>query len=166
MPQIGETQDAGFEIGVSRTVPFPRAVVWDFLASPGGQAVWLGPGAALVPQRGQRYRTADGTTGEVRSYRELDRIRLTMRPAGWDHDTTVQVTVSGAGRARHRAAVPPGMARRRGRAGAAARALARDHGPGGGGPEQRRPDAGVVWTKERSDAGGRRLKCVGAARAE
>ena len=95
MPEIGETRDVGFEIGVSRTVPFPRAAVWDFVASPRGQAVWLGPGAVLAPARGQRYRTADGSTGEVRSFREHDRIRLTMRPAGWDHDTTVQVTVSG-----------------------------------------------------------------------
>jgi uncharacterized protein YndB with AHSA1/START domain len=95
MPEIGETKDVGFEIGVSRTVPFPRTAVWDFLASARGQAVWVGPGAVLVPERGRPYRTADGTTGEVRSFRELDRIRLTMRPAGWDHDTTVQVTVSG-----------------------------------------------------------------------
>jgi len=95
MQQIGETKDAGFEIGVSRTVPLPRHVVWDFLASPRGQAVWLGPGATLAAQRGHRYRTADGTTGEVRSFRDLDRIRLTWRPAGWDHDTTMQVTVSG-----------------------------------------------------------------------
>jgi len=95
MPEIGETRDVGFEIGVSRTVPFPRAAVWDFIASPRGQEVWLGRGAELVPEPGQRYRTADGTTGEVRSFHERDRIRLTMRPAGWDHDTTVQVTVSG-----------------------------------------------------------------------
>jgi uncharacterized protein YndB with AHSA1/START domain len=93
--EIGETRDVGFEIGVSRTVRFPRRVVWDFLAGPRGSAVWLGPGAVLGTQRGSRYRTADGTTGGVRSFRELDRIRLTWRPAGWDHDTTVQVTVSG-----------------------------------------------------------------------
>jgi uncharacterized protein YndB with AHSA1/START domain len=92
---VGETKDVGFEIGVSRTIPFPRQVVWDFITSPEGQAIWLGPGARLAPERGHRYETADGTGGEVRSFRELDRIRLTWRPAGWSHDTTVQVTVSG-----------------------------------------------------------------------
>jgi uncharacterized protein YndB with AHSA1/START domain len=95
MAEVGQTRDVGFEIGVSRTVPLPRQVVWDFLTSPDGQAVWLGPGARLAPERGHRYETADGTGGEVRSFRELDRIRLTWRPAGWSHDTTVQVTVSG-----------------------------------------------------------------------
>ncbi len=94
--EIGQTRDVGFEIGVSRTIPFTRRVVWDFLASPEGHAVWLGPGAVLAPERGHRYRTTDGTVGEVRSFRELDRIRLTWQPAGWDHDTTIQVTVSGS----------------------------------------------------------------------
>src|SRR6266545_534934 len=79
--EIGQTRDVGFEIGVSRTIPFTRRVVWDFLAT---------------PERGHRYRTTDGTVGEVRSFRELDRIRLTWQPAGWDHDTTIQVTVSGS----------------------------------------------------------------------
>ncbi len=47
--------------------------------------------------KGERYETADGTVGESRGYRELDRIRLTWRPKGWDHDSTVQVRVSPSG---------------------------------------------------------------------
>jgi uncharacterized protein YndB with AHSA1/START domain len=93
--EIGETKDVGFEIGVSRRIPFDRHAVWELLVSPEGQAVWVGPGVTLEPVRGFRYQSDDGTTGEVRSFRELDRIRLTWRPAGWDHDSTVQVTVSG-----------------------------------------------------------------------
>lgn len=64
---------------------------------PEGIALWLGEGADLTPTRGAPYRTADGTVGEVRGYRELDRVRVTARPAGWDHDTTMQVTVSASG---------------------------------------------------------------------
>ncbi|MGQ0840376.1 hypothetical protein [Actinokineospora sp.] len=33
----------------------------------------------------------------MRGYHEHDRVRLTWRPAGWDHDTTIQVAVSGSG---------------------------------------------------------------------
>ncbi|GAA0559546.1 SRPBCC domain-containing protein [Paractinoplanes ferrugineus] len=90
---IGETKDAGFQIGVARTIPFPAATVWEFVAGAEGQAVWLGPGAALTAAKGAPYRTESGISGEVRSFHEHDRIRLTWRPPGGDHETTVQVTV-------------------------------------------------------------------------
>jgi uncharacterized protein YndB with AHSA1/START domain len=47
--------------------------------------------------RGVAYETASGTAGEVRSFRDLEKIRLTWRPKDWDHDSTLQVTVSAAG---------------------------------------------------------------------
>ncbi|MGX1883591.1 SRPBCC family protein [Streptomyces sp. NPDC055287] len=86
----GLTQDSGWEIGVSRTLPHPPAAVWEFIASPEGFALWLGEGAEPAAEKGASYRTADGATGEVRSYRPGDRIRLTHG------STTVQVTVSAA----------------------------------------------------------------------
>src|SRR5688500_8316452 len=95
--EVGQTKDAGWEIGVSVTVDHPLDRVWSLVRSPEGQALWIGPGAELVPEKGAAYRTSDGTVGEVRSVRDSDRIRLTMRPKGWDHDTTVQVTVSRSG---------------------------------------------------------------------
>ena len=57
--------------------------------------VWLGAGAHLSRDAGSPYETADGTVGDVRSFRPLDRIRVTWQPPGWDHDSTVQVTVTG-----------------------------------------------------------------------
>ncbi|SDI62735.1 Uncharacterized conserved protein YndB, AHSA1/START domain [Actinokineospora alba] len=94
---VGQTKDAGWQIGVSKTVPHPVARVWDFIASPEGTAVWLGPDAELKPEKGFRYETATGVAGEVRSFHEHDRIRLTWRPADWDHDSTVQVAVTANG---------------------------------------------------------------------
>jgi uncharacterized protein YndB with AHSA1/START domain len=93
--QVGKTAETGWQIGVSQTLPYPGAAVWDFLVSREGTEIWLGPGADLV--KGRRYETANGTTGEVRSYVEGDRVRLTWRPKDWDHDSTVQVRLSGAG---------------------------------------------------------------------
>ncbi|MFI5527357.1 SRPBCC domain-containing protein [Kitasatospora sp. NPDC051853] len=83
----GLTKDAGWEIGVSRTLPHPVPLVWDFVSGPEGLALWLGPGAALEPGRGTPYRTDEGVTGEVRGYRPGERIRVTHGP------TTVQVAV-------------------------------------------------------------------------
>ncbi|WP_338692738.1 SRPBCC domain-containing protein [Streptomyces sp. Q6] len=86
----GLTQDAGWQIGVSRTLPHPAAVVWDFISSPEGISLWLGPGAVLTPERGAAYRTDEGVTGEVRGYRRADRIRVTHGT------TTLQVALAPA----------------------------------------------------------------------
>src|SRR5215207_10427491 len=94
---VGLTRDAGWEVGVSRTVPHALDEVWRLLTSDEGLALWLGEGARLDPVRGSRYATADGTEGEVRGYREGNRIRLTWRPPGWSHDSTLQVAVTPGG---------------------------------------------------------------------
>ncbi|MEU5369106.1 SRPBCC domain-containing protein [Streptomyces sp. NPDC005951] len=84
----GLTQDAGWEIGVSRTIRRPLAAVWDFVTGPEGAALWLGLDGPLPTAKGAPYRTADGIDGEIRSYRPGDRVRLT-------HGTsTVQVAVT------------------------------------------------------------------------
>jgi uncharacterized protein YndB with AHSA1/START domain len=86
----GFTKDVGWQIGVSRTLPQPPPIVWDFVSGPEGLALWLGPGADLTPERGAPYRTAAGITGEVRGYRPGDRIRVTHGA------TTLQVAVTPA----------------------------------------------------------------------
>ncbi|GGU60649.1 SRPBCC domain-containing protein [Streptomyces lavendofoliae] len=88
----GLTRDAGWETGVSKTLPLPAGAVWEFITGPEGLALWLGDVRGGLPtERGAAYATADGVTGEVRGYRPGDRVRLTYG------GTTLQVTVSGAG---------------------------------------------------------------------
>jgi len=99
----GHTRDAGWQIGVSRTLPHPPEEVWELLTSPVGLSLWLGEGAEVTPERGTRWTATDGSHGEVRSFHPGDRIRVTCRPAGWDHETTVQVVVVPA--SDHRASV-------------------------------------------------------------
>lgn len=94
--EVGKTADSGWQIGVSRTVPYPVTELWEFLLSREGSEIWLGPGAELPRRRGEAYETANGTAGQVRSFHELDRVRLTWRPKDWEHDSTLQVTVSAA----------------------------------------------------------------------
>ncbi|WP_329621771.1 SRPBCC domain-containing protein [Streptomyces sp. NBC_01255] len=78
---VGLTRDAGWEIGVSKTLPLPVAAVWDFLMSPEGLSLWFGPGAAL-PVEGDPA---------LRSLRPRDRVRLSYG------ETVLQVAVSPAG---------------------------------------------------------------------
>ncbi len=95
--EVGKTADVGWNIGVSRTLPYPAAQVWDLLVGREGVEIWLGPGVDLPREAGEAYETANGITGEVRSYVEADRVRLTWQPQDWDHSSTVQVRLSPAG---------------------------------------------------------------------
>ncbi|MFD1714777.1 SRPBCC domain-containing protein [Amnibacterium flavum] len=91
MTPTGRTRDAGWELGVRRTIPVPSDVVWAFLVGD-GVTVWLGE-TALPERIGQSYRTSHAVTGELRGWTAGRRVRLTWRPAHWEHDSTFQVTV-------------------------------------------------------------------------
>jgi uncharacterized protein YndB with AHSA1/START domain len=91
MTPTGLTKDAGWELGVRRTVPLPVEDVWDYLLGPGRRR-WLGD-TELGTTKGDRYNTPDGTRGEVRGFADRAKVRLTWQPADWAHDSTLQVTV-------------------------------------------------------------------------
>lgn len=100
--EVGRTRDAGWQIGVSKTLDHPIEDVWAFLTSPAGTAIWLGDDVTVLPERGAGYETAGGVRGETRGFHELNRIRLTWQPPDWAHDTTVQLAVTPAGEGRTR----------------------------------------------------------------
>ncbi|MEU6011099.1 SRPBCC domain-containing protein [Streptomyces sp. NPDC047453] len=66
----------------------PAPVVWDFISSPEGLALWLDPGATLTPERGAPYQTAAGVTGEVRGFHPRRKIRVTRGA------TTLQIALT------------------------------------------------------------------------
>lgn len=90
----GLTQEVGWEVGVSRTFACSLQRAWDVVSAE-GLATWLGEAPDAVWEPGASYETTDGTRGQVRSYRELDRIRLTWQSEDWDHEATVQVALTG-----------------------------------------------------------------------
>ena len=79
---MGETADAGYEVGIERTVPVGQSAWWEFLTSEVGLQLWLGDVDAFQSEPARGYETADGTTGELRSIARDERLRLTWRPAG------------------------------------------------------------------------------------
>src|SRR5262245_42096444 len=89
----GKTKDAGWEIGVSRTLPYELDDVWSLMTSSAGLRLWLGDGVRLPKNVGAEDATADGTTGELRGREERHRLRLTHRAPGARHETTIQTTV-------------------------------------------------------------------------
>lgn len=87
----GKTNDAGWQIGVSRTLDATPEAVWELLVSERGLAIWLGDGAALDPETGRW--TSDAAAGEVRSYHAVDRVRLRLPTDDGTHVTTTQLAV-------------------------------------------------------------------------
>jgi uncharacterized protein YndB with AHSA1/START domain len=92
---VGLTKDAGWEVGVSRTVPVPLDDVWAFLTSRKGVKLWLGAGVTFPMDVGDAYKTTSGATGELRGYQERRRVRLTHRPKTAAPETTIQVALTG-----------------------------------------------------------------------
>jgi uncharacterized protein YndB with AHSA1/START domain len=88
---VGETADAGFEVGVRRSVDAPIDDVWDLLAS--RTELWLGKPVAL--RKGERY-SVPGASGEIRVVKPGDRVRLTWQPEGWAAPATMQLALSRA----------------------------------------------------------------------
>lgn len=90
---VGLTRDAGWEIGVRRTLPFPAGAIWDLLLSDAGRSTWLGGDTELPTVPRTRFRTTNGTVGELRSYAPGRLLRLTWQPADWPSPSTLQVRV-------------------------------------------------------------------------
>jgi uncharacterized protein YndB with AHSA1/START domain len=90
----GQTKDAGWEVGVRKTVDAPIDTVWSFLLGK-GLPLWLG-NTELILEKGASYETDDDIGGTVLSYNEGLRIRLSWKPEEWDHDSTLQLTVKEA----------------------------------------------------------------------
>ena len=90
----GQTKDAGWEVGVRKTVEAPLDTVWTFLVGP-GLPLWLG-NTTLTLEKGAPYDTDDDISGTVLAVTEGLRVRLTWRPGEWNHDSTLQLTVKQA----------------------------------------------------------------------
>lgn len=89
---VGETLDAGFNIGVQKTLSIRKEKLWDFLMSEYGRALWLGGTSAdFLPEKGAAYTVSNGTKGEIRSVSRHERLRLTWQPVGWDLPSTLQL---------------------------------------------------------------------------
>jgi uncharacterized protein YndB with AHSA1/START domain len=87
---LGETRDAGFQVGVQRSIDASRTEAWELLTS--RPELWLGEGAAVAFEPGERYEVTDAS-GEIRVVKPGERLRLTWQPADWEAPATVQLTL-------------------------------------------------------------------------
>lgn len=92
----GQTADAGFQVGVQRTVSSTAEATWQMIVS--HPEIWLGEGASITIEAGARYevpRRSDspGARGEIRVVKPGERLRMTWQPDGWSAPATLQLTV-------------------------------------------------------------------------
>lgn len=90
---VGETVDAGFQVGVQKTVKLSQKIIWDQLVSQSGINIWLGDTAVSL-KKGETYRTKQGIAGEIRVVKPIERIRLSWQPKDWKKSSTLQITLS------------------------------------------------------------------------
>jgi uncharacterized protein YndB with AHSA1/START domain len=92
---VGRTAEAGFQVGVQRTLPIDAETLWNVLATADGQRMWLGDVKDAVPfEKGVRYETLDGISGEIRSVAMGTRLRLTWRRLQDAEPTTLQFYIT------------------------------------------------------------------------
>jgi len=96
----GQTADAGFQVGVQRSVSATPAVLWELITS--RPDLWLGEGASIAFTEGEQYEVpagagASGARGEIRVVKPGTRLRMTWQPEGWTAPATVQLTLSESG---------------------------------------------------------------------
>lgn len=97
---VGQTANAGFQIGVQRSVGASATEVWELLTS--RPELWLGEGASVGFDEGEPYavRPASGSagaSGEIRVVKPGVRLRMTWQLEGWTAPATLQVTFVGSG---------------------------------------------------------------------
>ena len=94
---VGQTADADFQVGVQKTLHVPPDGAWSLLVEGPGRDIWLGRVEGLEFRKGERYRTAEGVWGEIRSVVPGQRIRLTWRRADLAQASTLQLYLVASG---------------------------------------------------------------------
>lgn len=88
---LGETADAGFQIGVSKSIAVEPEKAWNYLISAAGRKLWLGEVDQLSLEKGAKGTTTAGLEYEIRSVQPGKMIRLRWQPAGFQDFTVLQL---------------------------------------------------------------------------
>lgn len=97
MNPVGLTKDAGWQIGVRRTIDVPPERLWDFITSVEGLREWIGEVDLFDWAVKASYTLPDGTHVEVRAYSPHSHVRLTWHPPAYPHASAIQVRVVSKG---------------------------------------------------------------------
>lgn len=91
--EIGKTKDAGYQIGVRRTLPVTVEAAWRFLTGVEGLRVWLGEAEGAVVREGENFATREGDSGRFTVVKPLSHMRLQWMRSDWEAPSTLQIRV-------------------------------------------------------------------------
>lgn len=87
----GKTKDAGYQVGVRKTLDHSLEEVWNFLLSKEGLSIWLGTNQLDKWETGIEFILPDGTWGNIRVFKLYSHIRLSWKPSRWHNVSILQV---------------------------------------------------------------------------
>jgi uncharacterized protein YndB with AHSA1/START domain len=90
---VGQTKDAGFQIGVRKTFAVPVETIWNFLILEKGLSTWLGNISLENFELDKPYKTEEEIEGKVNVFKPNSHVRLTWKPKRWTN--TFRFTNSG-----------------------------------------------------------------------
>jgi uncharacterized protein YndB with AHSA1/START domain len=93
----GETADAGFQIGVQRTLDIDAEQAWSWLTSPEGVRAWLGEADNLHWKEREPFALEGRGEAEVRVFLPGERLRIAWNPPEWARPATIQLRVEAKG---------------------------------------------------------------------
>lgn len=91
----GETADARFQVGAQKSLPATPRSLWRFLLSPAGRRLWLGEVARLQAKAGAPFRGETGLSGEIRSVKPAEKLRIRYRTSARAKPTVLQIYLLG-----------------------------------------------------------------------
>ncbi len=90
---VGQTRDAGFQIGVRKTVAVPAETVWNFLFSEEGLTTWLGKISLENFELGKPFKTEEEIEGKIKVFKRNSHVRLSWKPKRWTNTSALQIRV-------------------------------------------------------------------------
>ncbi|MFC3801409.1 TetR family transcriptional regulator [Cohnella sp. GCM10012308] len=90
---VGKTKDAGYQIGVRRTVPVTVEAAWGFLTGAEGLRAWLGENEGAVVREGENFATREGDSGRFTVVKPLSHMRLQWMKRDWEAPSSLQIRV-------------------------------------------------------------------------
>lgn len=87
---LGQTADAGYQIGVQKTINLPADILWKEMLLGSLLPIWLNDSSNFKPEVGYKF-IAGSISGEVRTLDERKKIRMRYQDAKNQKPTTLQL---------------------------------------------------------------------------
>jgi hypothetical protein len=90
---VGQTKDAGFQIGVRKTVQGNHQDIWDFMFSEKGLGIWLGdidPDQLIIRKD---FTLSNSVAGKITVFEPYSHLRMSWKKDGWGNTSRLQLRV-------------------------------------------------------------------------